>query len=100
MRGYIPSFRNLFMATKGTRKPSKVKPVWERGYQSHGYWRGKERLGTVQLGERAEWDGIYRWQAGTRAGEAKNLTEAKRAVEEQVLSLASQLPLFGESEES
>ncbi|MCX7139714.1 MAG: hypothetical protein NT123_01155 [Proteobacteria bacterium] len=80
------------MAKKSTRKP---RPVWERGYQSHGYWQGKERLGTVQLGERAEWDGIYRWQAGTLAGEAKTLAEAKRAVEEQVLSLASQLPLFG-----
>ena len=85
------------MAKKSTRK---AKPFWERGYQSHGYWRGKERLGTVQLGERAEWDGIYRWQAGTRAGEASTLAEAKRAVEEQVLSLASQLSLFGEPEKS
>jgi len=50
----------------------------------------------VRLGERAEWDGIYRWQAGTRAGEAKTLAEAKRAVEEQVLSLARQLSLFGD----
>ena len=81
------------MVKKNTKK---MKPFWERGYQSHGYWRGKERLGTVQLGERAEWDGIYRWQAGTRAGEASTLAEAKRAVEEQVLSLASQLSLFGE----
>jgi len=76
----------------------KAKTFWERGYQSHGYWQGKERLGTVRLGERAEWDGIYRWQAGTRAGEAKTLAEAKRAVEEQVLSLANQLPLFGETD--
>jgi len=83
------------MAKKTARK---AKPFWERGYQSHGYWQGKERLGTVRLGERAEWDGIYRWQAGTRAGEAKTLAEAKRAVEEQVLSLANQLPLFGETD--
>jgi hypothetical protein len=48
----------------------------------------------VQLGERGLWDGIYRWQAGSRAGEAKTLGEARRAVEETVLSLASQLPLF------
>lgn len=80
------------MAKKSTNK---VRPFWERGYQSHGYWQGKERLGTVRLGERSGWDGIYRWQAGTRAGEAKTLAEAKRAVEEQVLTLASQLPLFG-----
>jgi hypothetical protein len=84
------------MVKKSTRKAGKARPFWERGYQSHGYWQGKERLGTVQLGERAAWDGIYRWQAGTRAGVAKNLAEAKRAVEEQVLSLASQLPLFEE----
>jgi hypothetical protein len=88
------------MEKKKSRKPSKAKPFWERGYQSHGYWQGKERVGTVQLGERAEWDGIYRWQAGTRAGEAKTLAEAKRAVEEQVLSLASQLPLFGDPADS
>lgn len=82
------------MLKKSTRKPSKAKLFWERGYQSHGYWQGKERLGTVQLGERRLWDGIYRWQAGSRGGEAKTLGEAKRAVEETVLSLATQLPLF------
>jgi hypothetical protein len=81
------------MAKKSTKK---TRPFWERGYQSHGYWRGKDRLGTVQLGERGQRDGVYRWQAGSRAGEAKTLGEAKRAVEETVLSLASQLPLFGD----
>jgi len=84
------------MPKKSTGKRSKARPFWERGYQSHGYWQGKERLGTVQLGERSQWDGIYRWQAGSRAGEAKTLGEAKRAVEETVLSLASQLSLFGD----
>ena len=85
------------MAKRDTRKKaSKAKPQWERGYQSHGYWQGKERLGTVQLGERGQWDGIYRWQAGNRAGEAKTLAEAKRAVEQMVLSLATQLSLFGD----
>jgi len=82
------------MATKSTKK---ARPFWERGYQSHGYWKGKDRLGTVQLGERGQRDGVYRWQAGNRAGEAKTLGEAKRAVEETVLSLASQLPLFGDA---
>jgi squalene cyclase len=85
------------MAKKNPRKTTKAKPFWERGYQSHGYWRGKERVGTVQLGERGQWDGIYRWQAGNRAGQAKTLAEAKRAVEETVLSLASQLSLFADS---
>ena len=84
------------MPKKSTKKASKARPSWERGYQSHSYWQGKERLGTVQLGERASWDGIYRWQAGSRAGEAKTLAEAKRAVEETVLSLATQLSLFGD----
>ena len=85
------------MAKKDARKKaSKARPLWERGYQSHGYWQGKERLGTVQLGERGQWDGIYRWQAGNRAGEAKTLAEAKRAVEQMVLSLATQLSLFGD----
>ena len=84
------------MANKPAKRARSLKPSWERGYQSHGYWRGKEKLGSVQLGERAQWDGIYRWQAGSRAGEAKTLGEAKRQVEETVLSLAAQLPLFGD----
>ena len=84
------------MAKKNSRRTSKVKPSWERGYQSHGYWKGKQRLGTVQLGERGAWDGVYRWQAGNRAGLAKTLAEAKRAVEQTVLSLATQLSLFGD----
>ena len=84
------------MPEKSARKAGKARPFWERGYQSHGYWRGKVRLGTVQLGERGLWDGVYRWQAGNRAGHTKTLGEAKRAVEETVLSLAIQLPLFGD----
>ena len=79
------------MAT-GKRKPPR--PVWERGYYSHGYWRGKHKLGAVKLGPKPEWDGVYRWQAGTHAGEATTLAEAKRAVEEAVLVGASQLALF------
>jgi hypothetical protein len=67
---------------------------WERGYLSHGYWLGKERLGVVKLGAKKGWDGIYRWQAGNHAGEAATLEEAKRAVEQAVLTGASQLPLF------
>jgi hypothetical protein len=85
------------MPNKSARKAGKAKPFWERGYQSHGYWQGKERLGTVRLGERGVWDGIYRWQAGNRVGEAQTLGEAKREVEETVLSLAIQLPLFGDA---
>jgi hypothetical protein len=67
---------------------------WERGYLSHGYWLGKERLGVIVLGAKKDWDGIYRWQAGNHAGEAATLEEAKRAVEQAALTGASQLPLF------
>ena len=67
---------------------------WERGYLSHGYWLGKERLGTVRLGPKKEWDGVYRWQAGGHAGEAATLEEAKNAVEQAALTGASQLALF------
>ena len=86
------------MATE--RKPkarrTKVKPAWERGYYSHGYWRGKDKLGSVRLGPRGEWDGIYRWQAGSHSGEATTLAEAKRAVETAALAGASQMTLFGD----
>ncbi len=71
---------------------------WERGYLAHGYWFGKERLGQVRLGPKKEWDGIYRWQAGDRAGEASTLEEAKRGVEQAVLFGTSQLPLFQDAE--
>ena len=67
---------------------------WERGYLSHGYWLGTERLGSVKLGPKKEWDGIYRWQAGSHSGETTTLEGAKQAVEQVVLAKASQLPLF------
>lgn len=75
-------------------KRSKKKAYWERGYLSHGYWLGKERVGIVKLGPRGEWDGVYRWEAGNRAGEAATLGEAKRGVEQAVLFGVNQLPLF------
>ena len=75
-------------------KRSRKQAFWERGYLSHSYWLGKERLGQVTLGPKKEWDGIYRWQAGDHSGEAATLDEAKRAVEQAVLVGASQLPLF------
>ncbi|OFZ71812.1 MAG: hypothetical protein A2W04_06140 [Betaproteobacteria bacterium RBG_16_64_9] len=74
----------------------RTRPSWERGYYAHGYWLGKEKLGSVKLGPRPDWDGIYRWQAGHYAGEASTLDEAKRAVEAAVLLGTSQLQLFGD----
>jgi hypothetical protein len=71
----------------------KARPYWERGYDTHGYWQGKQKIGWVAHEGKG---GVYRWQAGSRAGEAKSLAEAKRSVEETVLSLATQLSLFGD----
>ena len=71
----------------------KARPYWERGYDTHGYWQGKKKIGWVAHDGKA---GVYHWQAGSRAGEAKSLAEAKRSVEETVLSLATQLSLFGD----
>ena len=80
-----------------TRKNSKnAKPFWERGYDTHGYWQDKKKIGWVAR-EGKGTSALYRWQAGNRAGEAKTLAEAKRAVEETVLSLATQLSLFGDT---
>ena len=76
-------------------RSKKAKPFWERGYDTHGYWRGNEKIGWVALEGKGE-SGLYRWQAGSRAGQAKTLIEAKRAVEQTLLSLASQLSLFGD----
>jgi hypothetical protein len=77
-------------------KRKKDKPFWERGFESHGYWLGKSKIGVVSLGPRSEWDGVYRWQAGSRAGQCTSLREAKQAVEQAVLVGASQLQLFEE----
>ncbi|MGP1679037.1 MAG: hypothetical protein ACTS6J_18005 [Burkholderiales bacterium] len=74
---------------------NKARPFWERGYSTHGYWQDKKKIGWVALEGKGN-NGIYRWQAGSRVGEAKTLAEAKRAVEETVLSLATQLSLFGD----
>jgi len=82
------------MATPKRRKSSRTKPAWERGFNSHGFWQGKEKLGSVKLGAKGEWDGIYRWQAGNHAGEAGTLAEAKRAVEQAVLIGSCQMGLF------
>src|SRR5215510_14773423 len=80
------------MAKRSTKKAKQA--FWERGYLSHGYWYGKDRLGTVELGPKKDWDGVYRWRSGNHAGEAGSLEEAKRAVEQAALSGASQLKLF------
>ena len=64
------------MATRN----KKAKPYWERGYETHGYWQGTKKIGWVALEGKGK-NGWYRWQAGSRVGEAKTLVEAKRAVD-------------------
>jgi hypothetical protein len=71
------------------------KPVWERGYLSHGLWLGRDRVGVVQLNrDAASPESRYRWEAGTYTGRTATLKEAKRAVEQAVLLGTVQLPLF------
>ena len=88
------------MATKsaksqaGKRAPRNTRPFWERGYFSHSYWKRGKKLGTVKLGPKGEWDGVYRWEAGHHIGESNNLATAKRAVEQAVDFGASQMGLF------
>ncbi len=64
------------------RKVFQQKTFWERGYRSWGFWMGNTKLGVVELGPYGKWDGKYRWQAASLAGEADTLAAAKRAVEE------------------
>ena len=83
------------MATPGRkRQVRKARPYWERGYFSHSYWKRGAKLGSVRLGPKGEWDGVYRWEAGNHAGDATTLVAAKRAVEQTVEFGASQLGLF------
>src|SRR4051812_24319979 len=88
-------------ATKSSRPAKRasptrprIKPIWERGYYSHSYWAGKKKVGTVKLGPKEEWDGVYRWEAGHHYGEANSLAAAKRAVEQAVAFGVSQMGLF------
>lgn len=70
------------------------RPIWERGYLSHGFWLGKRRVGVVKLDRASPGAARYRWEAGMHAGAAATLKEAKRAVEAAVLLGTVQLPLF------
>jgi len=84
------------MPKPARRARKKITPAWERGYRSHGYWLGKERLGKVSLDAGADGGPRYRWESGNRAGKANTLREAKQAVEQTVLVGARQLGLFDE----
>jgi hypothetical protein len=85
------------MATKKKKaKPRQPKPAWERGYNGHVLWQGKQKLGkvTVHAGRGAKQK--YTWQAATRAGAAESLKQAKQAVEFAALVAHKQRDLFEE----
>ena len=83
---------------KPTPKRSLKKAQWERGYSSHGYWLGKEKLGEVRLVPKAQTRGEdenhYLWQAANRTGETTTLLDAKRTVETLTEQGVRQLGLF------
>jgi hypothetical protein len=73
-----------------SRKKKNQKPFWERAYQGHAYWLGKQKLGKVTLAGRRH----YRWEAAGRAGETEDLEAAKRAVELAIAMTHNQMDLF------
>ena len=81
---------------KRTSKKKKQKPIWERAYQGHVLWLGKQKLGKVTLLVAHNLDprGKYRWEAGGRAGFADELAKAKSAVELAASTADKQLDLF------
>lgn len=81
---------------KKTRAARKAKPIWERGYMSHGYWLGNQNLGKITLAPADAGDHRYHWRVGNRAGKSVSLREAKAAVEQAVLVGTRQLGLFEE----
>ncbi len=78
------------------RRRASQRPFWERGYRSHGYWLGKQRIGIVEVEPGNKLELKYRWQAGTQTGQAATLKDARRRVEEAVLLGGRQLLLFDE----
>ncbi len=85
------------MAKINSRK-ALAKAQWERGYSSHGYWLGKDKLGDVrQSGKgkvKGEGETRYQWQAGNRTGETMTLVDAKRMVETLTEQGVTQMGLF------
>ena len=73
-------------------KKKKLKAFWERAYQGHAYWEGKEKLGKVTLAGK----NVYTWVAAGKAGAAESLEKAKAAVEYAVLVAGKQRDLFND----
>lgn len=77
------------------KKKKTQKPVWERGYNGHVLWQGKQKLGKVTVHADANAKHKYTWEAGGRAGASDHLDKARAAVEYAVLMADKQLDLFG-----
>jgi hypothetical protein len=77
------------------KRKSRVKPVWERGYNGHVYWLGKKKLGKVTVHADKNAKHKYTWEAAGRAGAGDDLGKAKKAVEAAVAMADKQLDLFG-----
>ncbi len=86
------------LATNGRKRaPRAAVPVWERGYMSHVYWLGKQKLGRVWI-QPTDLDGKkYAWQSFTKTAVAATLAEAKRAVEAVARAERKQLSLFDDN---
>jgi hypothetical protein len=69
----------------------KAKAVWERAYNGHALWQGRQKLGRIAR----EAPGRYAWEAAGRTGIAADLASAKRAVEAALALTARQMDLFG-----
>jgi hypothetical protein len=84
------------LSSKKKKTSKKQKPVWERAYQGHVLWLGKQKLGKVTLLIARNLDprGKYRWEAGGRAGFSEDLAKAKSAVELAASAADKQLDLF------
>ena len=78
--------------TSDKKRNRKQKAVWERGYNGHVYWLGKQKLGKVTLAGRNH----YTWEAAGKGGSNEDLESAKKAVELAIFLADKQLDLFGE----
>ena len=76
-------------------KKTKARPVWERGYNGHVLWLGKQQLGKVSVHAGKGAAHRYTWVAAGKAGECDDLDQAREAVEYTVLIAEKQLDLFG-----
>ena len=85
----------LTLLSRRTRA-ERQKPFWERAYKGHGYWLGQTRLGHVEVSPGQLLEMKYQWRAGTHAGQATSLRDAKRLVEQTVLLGGRQLTLFSD----